>query len=65
LPVDEGYAEAVLAEFTREGINDEALAADLQREGTESFANSWRDLMACIASKSAVLTQFNAKGDQL
>jgi len=57
LPADEGYAEAVLAEFTREGINDEALAADLQREGTESFANSWRDLMACIASKSAVLTR--------
>lgn len=24
----------------------------------------WRDLLACIASKSAVLTQFNAGGDQ-
>ena len=47
LPVDEGNAEtveAVIAEFTREGINDEALAADLQREGTESFAKSWNDL---------------------
>jgi len=58
LPVDEVHAEtveAVIAEFTREGINNEALAADLQREGTESFAKSWRDLMACIASKSATL----------
>jgi len=64
LPADEGYAEAVLAEFTREGINDEALAADLQREGTESFANSWRDLMACIASKSAVLTRPGTGRDQ-
>ena len=64
LPADEGYAEAVLAEFTREGINDEALAADLQREGTESFAKSWRDLLACIASKSAVLTQTHPGGDQ-
>jgi len=60
LPVDEGNdetAEAVIAEFTREGINDEALAAELQREGTESFAKSWNDLIACIASKSDVLTQ--------
>ena len=56
LPVDEGYAEAVIAEFTREGINDEALAADLQREGVDAFAQSWRDLMYRIASKSAVLT---------
>ena len=52
LPVDEGYAEAVLAEFTREGINDEALAADLQREGTAAFAKSWSNLMAQIVSKS-------------
>ncbi len=60
LPHDEGNAEiveAIIAEFTREGINDEALAADLQREGAEAFAKSWRDLMICIASKSAALTQ--------
>jgi transaldolase len=60
LPVDEGSAEtveAVIAEFTREGVNDEALAAGLQREGTESFAKSWNDLMHCIASKSEVLTK--------
>jgi transaldolase len=57
LPADEGYAEAVLAEFTREGVDDEALAADLQREGTEAFAKSWSDLMSRIASKSKVLTK--------
>ena len=62
LPVDEGYAEEVLAEFTREGINDEALAAELQSEGTESFAKSWRDLLACIASKSSVITPLDARG---
>jgi transaldolase len=60
---DGGNAEAVLAEFTREGVNDEALAADLQREGTAAFAKSWGDLMACIASKSAVLTQTYLGGD--
>jgi transaldolase len=59
LPVDEGYAEVVLAEFTREGINDEALAADLQREGTAAFAESWSDLMSRIAAKSKVLTKAN------
>ena len=65
LPVDEGSAEtveAVIAEFTREGVNDEALAAELQREGTESFAKSWNDLIACIASKSDALTQNHPGG---
>src|SRR5450759_2111853 len=57
LPVDEGYAETVLAEFTREGVDDEALAADLQREGTEAFAKSWSDLMYRIASKNEALTK--------
>jgi len=59
LPVDEGYAEAVLAEFAREGVDDEALAADLQREGTEAFAKSWSDLMYRIASKTAALSKAN------
>lgn len=59
LPVDGGYAESVLDEFTEEGINDELLAADLQREGTEAFTKSWVDLMACIKSKSDMLTKGN------
>ena len=65
LPVDESAAEtveAVIAEFIREGINDEALAADLQREGAASFTKSWNDLIACIASKSAALTQNHPGG---
>ena len=57
LPFDEGYAEAVIAEFTREGVNDEALAAELQRQGTAAFAASWRDLIARIVAKGAVLQQ--------
>jgi transaldolase len=57
LPVDEGYAEAVLAEFTREGVDDVALAAELQREGTEAFANSWNDLIYRIADKTEALTK--------
>jgi transaldolase len=57
LPADEGYAEALLSEYNREGIDDEALAAQLQREGTESFARSWNELMARIAEKSEMLTR--------
>ena len=44
LPVDGGDAEEVLAEFARLGVDDAALAAQLQREGAESFDKSWQDL---------------------
>jgi transaldolase len=57
LPVDGGFAEVVLAEFRREGINDEELAADLQREGAAAFAKSWDDLMYRIAEKSDALAK--------
>ncbi len=65
LPVDGGDAEEMLAEFTRIGVDGEALAAQLQREGAESFDKSWQDLMACIASKSAALETVDQKGAQL
>jgi transaldolase len=48
---DGGDAEAVLEEFNRTGVDDEALAAGLQREGVQAFAKSWRDLIARITSK--------------
>jgi transaldolase len=55
LPVDGGDAERVIAKFTEAGINDDQLAADLQREGAESFVKAWQDLLDCIGSKSATL----------
>jgi len=60
LPVDGGDAETVLAEFTRAGVDDAALAARLQREGTASFDKSWKDLLARLAAKQATL----APGDR-
>ena len=54
---DGGDAEAVLAELARQGVDDDALAARLQREGTAAFAKSWRDLLERIAAKSAGLTK--------
>jgi transaldolase len=62
LPVSGGDAEEVLAEFTRIGVDDTALAAQLQREGTESFDKSWQDLMDRIASKSAKLEMVHQTG---
>lgn len=56
LPADGGDAEAVLETFKREGIDDEALAARLQREGAESFAASWQALLARITEKRTSLT---------
>jgi transaldolase len=55
MPLDGGDAEEVLAQFARLGIDDAALAAELQREGAEAFDKSWRDLLELIASKSATL----------
>jgi transaldolase len=52
----------VLAEFTRAGVDHAALAAQLQREGTESFDKSWQDLMHRIESKSAKLETVDQTG---
>jgi transaldolase len=54
LPADGGDAEAVIAEFQREGLDVAALAARLQREGVDAFAASWHALMACIHGKRAL-----------
>ncbi len=51
LTEDAGYADAVLEEFRREGVDDEALAAQLQEEGVTAFAKSWRALLAQISEK--------------
>jgi transaldolase len=53
LHADGGYAEVVIEEFHREGIDDEALAAQLQREGVDAFASSWHVLLTRIREKCA------------
>jgi transaldolase len=64
LPVDGGDAEEILAGFAKVGVDDAALAAQLQREGAQSFGKSWNELMDNIASKGQVpgkTTQTRAK----
>jgi transaldolase len=46
-----------LAQFTKAGIDLDALAAQLQDEGAKSFVKSWDELLAVIASKSAALAK--------
>ena len=55
LPVDGGDAEHVIDEFRRAGVDDSALADQLQVEGAQTFDKSWHDLLDCIAAKSEAL----------
>jgi transaldolase len=52
---DGGDAEAVLADFASAGIDTDALAIQLQRDGAQTFVKSWRELMTRIAEKSDAL----------
>ena len=55
LPTDGGDSEEVLAEFAKAGVDIDALAAQLQSEGADSFVKPWNDLMGVISSKAASL----------
>jgi len=65
LPVDGGDAEEILAGFAKVGVDDAALAAQLQREGARSFGKSWNELMDSIASKSNGLGKANQIGGKI
>ena len=52
---DGGDAEAVLARFTRAGIDVNALAKQLQRDGAQTFVKSWQELLQRIDDKGAML----------
>jgi len=51
-----GDAETVLAQFTKAGIDTDALAAQLQRDGAAAFVKSWQELLQRIADKTKSLT---------
>ncbi len=55
IPADGGDCEEILAEFAAAGIDIDALAARLQKDGAASFAKSWSALMTVIEAKSAEL----------
>lgn len=55
LPADGGDREEVLARFRQAGIDPDALAEQLQRDGAEAFNKSWNDLMVRLGSKGEAL----------
>ena len=55
MATDGDDCEEVLAEFSKAGIDIDALAAKLQEDGAKSFSKSWNELMTVLASKSAAL----------
>jgi transaldolase len=57
MSADGGDCEAVLGEFSRAGVDVDALATQLQEEGTKGFVASWNELMSVITSKRAALSQ--------
>jgi transaldolase len=50
-----GDGEAVLAQFAKAGIDVDALALQLQKEGAASFVKSWKQLLGRIDEKSRAL----------
>lgn len=55
--VDAGDAEATLRRFAGAGIDVDALAVQLQRDGARAFVKSWQQLLGRIAEKSRALAQ--------
>jgi transaldolase len=55
MPADGGDADAVLARISSAGVDIEALAAKLQRDGAAAFVTSWQELLKRIAAKASAL----------
>jgi len=52
---DGAEAEVALEAFAKAGIDTDALAIQLQRDGAQAFVKSWRELLTRIADKSDAL----------
>jgi transaldolase len=56
LEADPAAAEQTLAAAATAGVDLSAITAELEREGVQSFADSYAELVGCIESKRAQLT---------
>jgi transaldolase len=52
---DGGDCEAVLQTIAKAGVDIDALAAKLQRDGADAFVKSWKELLKRIADKAAAV----------
>jgi transaldolase len=57
LRADGGDCEKVLSEFRNAGVDLDALAAKLQKDGAASFVASWNELLGVIAAKASSLAK--------
>jgi len=55
MPLDGGDADAVVQKVGAAGVDVDALADKLQRDGAEAFVKSWNQLLQRIADKAAAL----------
>ncbi len=55
MAVDGGDADATLAQVAKAGVDIDALAQKLQKDGAESFVKSWNQLLQRIADKAGTL----------
>jgi hypothetical protein len=57
-PIDPepGEAERILEGAAHSGLDLGAITAELEREGVESFCNSYDELLRCIESKLAAIS---------
>lgn len=55
LPADGGDADALLARFTKAGVDLGEVAARLQRDGAKSFVDAWNDLMDRIRAQASAV----------
>jgi transaldolase len=55
LDADPAAAQATLADARRAGIDLDAVAGELEREGVQAFCDSYQQLLDCIASKLSSL----------
>ncbi|MBA2238008.1 MAG: transaldolase [Lysobacter sp.] len=55
MATDGAAYEAMLARFEKAGVDLDALAIKLQKDGAKSFVKSWKQLLERIAEKSAAL----------
>lgn len=60
LPSDGGNCDEMFTAFSGAGVDLDALAGQLQRDGGQSFVKSWQELMEVIRAKGAALHQASA-----
>jgi transaldolase len=61
MAIDGRDADAVVGRFAAAGIDVDALAAKLQRDGDRAFVESWQELLGRISSKANALASSEAR----